>query len=68
MAHYIEKYCTKIDENNAIFLSMHNKEKHTAIVKANVLHNTKITGSTIQEEKAIQNKRNSSYPRARGKA
>ena len=65
---YIEKYCGQIDLNNSVFVSMHGKEKNTAIVRANFLHNTKITGSAINEEIAIQNKKHASHPRARGKS
>ena len=58
---YILKYIAKIDECNQVFLFL-NVRNEDVRVGAQFLHNTKISTSTINESKALQNKRYKHHP------
>ena len=54
---YINKYLTKLDENNSVFTKSDGKDPNTFTQETMFMHNTKITSSKIQEEKKINKMR-----------
>ena len=62
---YICKYIGKIDENNYVIIRAHPHDPGVLISQAVFLHNTKISGSAINEMKAMENKRGKNHPKGR---
>jgi hypothetical protein len=50
-ARYLAKYVAGIDENNRVYVGVESKHATTLNVEYQFLHNTKVAGSAIQEEK-----------------
>lgn len=60
---YVCKYLGKIDENNYVIVFSNPHYKNSVRVKSTFMHNTKISSSKINEEKALKKKRYSWHPR-----
>ena len=62
---YVCKYIGKIDENNYFIIHAHPHDPGVLISQSTFLHNTKVTGSAINEMKALEKKRGNNHPRGR---
>ena len=62
---YICKYIGKIDENNYVIIRAHPHDPGVLISQKVFLHNTKISGSSINEMKALEEKRGKGHPKGR---
>lgn len=62
---YVCKYIGKIDQQNYVVVSTMSHKNGTLTTQSNFLHNTKIAISAINENKAINNRRDSKHPRGR---
>jgi hypothetical protein len=62
---YVCKYIGKIDEQNYVVVFASGATNGKLITKATFLHNTKITSSKINEDKARESKRGSNHPQGR---
>ena len=62
---YVCKYIGKIDEQNQIFIRSHPNDPSKLVSSSNFLHNTKVTGTAINEEKALNKKRHKHNPKGR---
>jgi hypothetical protein len=75
-AYSTSRYCTKyaagIDEHNHVYIGVmtdNNSDSGFSIrMDSQYLHNTKITGSAINEKKVHEHRRNKHYPTGRGLA
>ena len=65
---YCCKYCVKVDQNNVIDIKSAHKVNGSLKVNSTFLHNTKISRSAQNEEKARDNKRLSQKPTGKGVA
>ena len=57
---YVLKYVVEFDQGNRVLASTDTRTRFIKI-GSEILHNTKITGSTINEEKALKQKRTRLY-------
>lgn len=62
---YVCKYVAKIDEQNYVIVSASQRENGTIETTSEFLHNTKITGSAINENARREGKRTASRPQGR---
>ena len=65
---YCCKYCVKVDQNNVIDINSSHKSSGSLINQGTFLHNTKITRSAMNEEKAMTKKRSNNKPHGRAVA
>ena len=65
MNKYVCKYIGKIDENNHVIIRAHPHDPGVLISQSTFLHNTKVTGSAINEMKALEKQRGKKHPKGR---
>ena len=63
---YVNKYIGKIDETNYIIVGANGSKHGSLVTHGTFLHNTKISSSKINEDKALQKKRDKDHARGRG--
>jgi DNA replication protein DnaC len=64
-ARYVAKYSAKIDESNRVYVGAGQEEANSIKLDLHFLHNTKITGSKINEEKGLAKRRDKHHPTGR---
>lgn len=62
---YVAKYSAKIDESTRVFIGAGQKEANSLTLDVQFLHNTKITGSKINEEKLMLKRKDKNHPTGR---
>ena len=62
---YLAKYLALVDENNRVYVGAVAKDKNSLKLDKEFLHNTKITGSAIQEAKRDAARRDRNHPTGR---
>lgn len=62
---YVCKYVAKVDEQNRVIVSTARNKNGALVTESTFLHNTKITSSKINKDKALQNKRYNKHPKGR---
>ena len=62
---YVAKYSAKIDESTRVFIGAGQEEANTLTLDVQFLHNTKITGSKINEEKKMAKRKDKHHPTGR---
>ena len=62
---YLAKYLALVDENNRVYIGSMSRERKVVHLEQVVLHNTKITGSAIQEAKRDAARRDRKNPTGR---
>ena len=62
---YLAKYVAGIDENNIVYIGAQAEQHRGVELDYEFLHNTKVTGSAIQEEKRKANRRDRRHPTGR---
>ena len=64
-AKYLAKYISKIDKNNSVTLAADPQNANTVHAQSTFIHNSKITSSAINEQRASDAKRDSHHPQGR---
>ena len=62
---YVTKYITKIDENSHTVCSVNPRDESQVFAKTSFLHNTKISSSSYNEQKRINDQRDKTHPQGR---
>ena len=62
---YVAKYLVKIDEQNRVIIGCDAHRNGVLTSQSTFLHNTKVTTSKINEEKALSQQRNKNHPKGR---
>ena len=62
LSRYLAKYVAGIDENNKVFIGARVCESNAVSLDYKFLHNTKVTGSAIQESKRLEQRRDKRHP------
>jgi hypothetical protein len=62
---YVNKYITKIDEQNFVIVNVDGQRNGALVTKSQFLHNTKVVSSKINEDKAKENMRGNDHPQGR---
>ena len=68
MINYINKYISKLDEQNRVIINAHPHKNNGIRIECEFLHNTKIGTSAINEKKNFEMKRNRSHPTGKSMA
>ena len=62
---YLAKYLALVDENNRVYIGSMSHERNSVQMDTEFLHNTKVTGSAIQEAKRDLARRDHNHPTGR---
>jgi len=62
---YLAKYVAGIDENNRVYVGASPHQPNDIELQYEFLHNTKVTGSAIQEAKRLEKRRDKRHPTGR---
>ena len=62
---YLAKYLALVDENNRVYVGAMAKDQNSLKLDTEFLHNTKVTGSAIQEAKRSAARRDRNHPTGR---
>jgi hypothetical protein len=62
---YVAKYSAKIDESNRVYIGAGQQQANSMTLDVQFLHNTKITGSKINEQKLMSTRKDHNHPTGR---